>query len=48
MEANGYLQAPAALHPGKNPSIQCIGGRVRPRGGLDVFKRGPNKFRFKM
>ena len=44
MEVNGYLQVLAALPPEKNPGIQCIGGWVGPRAGLDFSKRDPNKF----
>ena len=37
MEVSGYLHAPPALPPGRNPGRHCIGGWVGPRAGLDGF-----------
>ena len=31
--------APATLPPGKIPGVQCRGGRVDPRAGLDVCRK---------
>jgi hypothetical protein len=34
-----HHHAPAALPPGKRPGIQCTGGWVGPRAGLDSCKK---------
>ena len=35
----GYRYAPTALHPGKSPGANRIGGWVDPRAGLDEYGR---------
>ena len=37
MKVSGYLHAPAALPPEKNPDTHRTEDWVRPRAGLDVF-----------
>lgn len=39
MEVNSRLNSSAALHSGKTPSTDWIGGWVRPRAKLDVVER---------
>jgi hypothetical protein len=39
MELSVQLHASAALPPGKNHGLDCVGGYVGPRAGLDVSEK---------
>jgi hypothetical protein len=44
MEVGGQSHVPAAIPPGKNPGMHCIGGWVGPRAGLDGCEKSRPPF----